>query len=229
MILLFEDVPTYLPNLVGIDETTFDAYSRYAQILAESSLGANRPLEPYTFSEILDINRNVGTTFPSYLPLGVIAFLKVRTGRVKDYARRGVPVGPWEELDSDSYDVDVDGAIIIAPSTGYDFGRGGGSCSYLPVQWTEAWIEYESGIDTTEDTVEVRALKQSIAAIVNYLIGSSGAAQGIKEYSSANQFTQKYNVPSAATGSTPGTTNSYGVPEMFFIPFKKYAPQGSVV
>jgi hypothetical protein len=203
----FSDYATN-PNLEG----AFSAYLPLAQQIAESQIGANRPLEISSFVEIYPISRYrsaaYGYCYLHHRPIVADSL----SGRIRSLDR-SVSLPEFVDLPSDALSVDRDGKVNVFWGSLSRYPYYGRSIEdFLVYCEYEVEITYESGLDFTADTPEVKELKSAIANLICYLDnpsykGIAGIQIPFREF--------KLDFNKSETGT---------IPAHFLIPFMKYRP-----
>lgn len=199
-ILTPADKPIYFPDIAPDSDTLMGAILR-AQALAESAIGANRPLELTSHTEVSYVANYscILSRFPIHeSPPPILA---ARCGGHKDGFGRVAPVSPFFPLVQSDFFLDAEsGRIDLWGTT-----RAGNITSIRAT--------YYSGFDFSQNTPDCRQIKAAVAAILNYQ--HCNVFQGLQQVSVEGEYKVAY-----STGVDPGI-----VPESLLIPFRKYRPR----
>ena len=240
MLLRYEDRNDFAPGLADLPQATFELLSAQAQDVAESSLGANRSLEVVEFRELISIRQSSGNFQLAYWPVISITLIRVRTGQQRTRTLRGTPAGEWRDLESDDYFLDIDGRVQFQASS-FSFGRWGYSgygayggsyrVSSRTTQFSTAEATYTSGFDPVDTTPEVNQLKRALGSLASVLFSTGSQAKGLRRKESKEDYVLEYFAPNATSqqATQSGLSNNFTVPELFMLPFRKYAPRGGIV
>lgn len=199
-ILTEADRAIYFPD-VTLSESALVGACYAAQALAESNMGANRPLELMQHTEVVSVaNYSCQLSrFPIHESQPPI--ISARCGGRRDGFGRVAPVSPFFPLKSSDYILDAEsGRIDLWGCTG-----GGGITSLR--------ITYTTGFDFSQDNSDVRAIKSALAALLCYQ--QSNTFSGLQSVSVEGEYKVAY-----TGGADPGI-----VPESLLIPFRKYKPR----
>ena len=219
-----------------------------AQRMAESTLGAGRPLALTEFKEILSVNKVMQTAQLSYWPIvnDPPPVVEVRQSTTLHYGR-SLGTSQWHRLQGAEpilnelgtptlddegnptftqaeYLIDEDGKLHLGRGfVGSGFGRS------TPYQTDEVRVTYTSGFDFSVDTYEVGQIKTAIATIMQ--------AQSSDQYKTNVLKVTIDKEASGSYGSSGGGGNRKNaidilskpgglglVESMMFL--KKYAPRG---
>lgn len=247
MSILTPDSPEIPPNLQCQDIERLIVAIATAQRMAESILGAGRPLELTEFKEILRVNKVMQTAQLSYWPIvnEPPLVVEVRQATTMIYGRSlgtsqwyrlkgGNPI--FDELGSPvlddagnptfteaEYRIDEDGKLHLGRgfiSSG--FGRS------TPYQTDEVRVTYTSGFDFSQNTYEINQIKTAIGSIM--------LAQSSEQYKTNLAKVRIDKEASAEYGNSgrAGSTKALGilsapaglglVESMIFL--KQYVPRG---
>lgn len=190
------DKSVYFPDITLTGNALVGAILR-AQMLAESNMGCDRPLEKQAYSEILRVHSNQ-TTWLTRLPIDLSQpiIIIARTGGYRDKFGRSVPKSAWFPL------VEADYAVLSSGEVNLDL-----SCS-------EIRATYTTGFDFNLDTPDVRRIKSAVAEVLNYQ--QSNSYQGLLEVSVEGEYKVRYGSSSGGAGT---------IPDLLLVPFRKYRPR----
>lgn len=237
MILTEADIPNYLPT-TELSGDAFRFEAQQAQLLAESSQGAHRPLEIAQFIEVTNMPVT-GNVLLSRLPV-----LDSPAIVVEVRAHQDAPFGlltttaEWVTQDSGSYTVDYSRGEIhleqfasTPPEVSYS-----GSPTTNPYRRRkrvlsnaiapQVRITYSTGFDfqAEPESAEVQEIKRAIAGIVWQREQTKGLRSGIKSY----QLEGFYKVDYDTLTGRADADSSYSLFDEYLRVLRKYAPRGFV-
>ncbi|MBE9178603.1 hypothetical protein IQ268_08530 [Oculatella sp. LEGE 06141] len=155
MILTPGDKALWFPE-VKLSGSALRAAIARSQMTAESSKGANRPLELQGHVEVKQLHITAQSCYLSRIPIAELPEPKIeaRCGGHKDGFGRLYPISAWQVVPVDGYDLDYGtGRLQLA---------GGLAIA------TEIRATYTAGFDFAEDTPQTRNIKAAVAAILVY-------------------------------------------------------------
>lgn len=217
MILTVAEFSSFVP---GAEVANPEAAILQAQAAVEGPMGANRPLEKQSFTEILRVSSvRLQSLYLSYGPidLTVTPTIQIRSGNIQTRYRRAIALSDWQTLAADDYQLDSTGKLSL---------NVGGSSSFIPA-WgqpasrmaTEVQATYTAGLDFTATTTEIKTLKYAFAQVVSYQ-QSQSYSSGIEEIQENDIYRIRYQSPNAGNPIGPGV-----IPPGLLAPFKKYQPR----
>lgn len=223
-LLTADELSTYAPGL-SVDNP--GAAIAQAQSAVEGPMGANRPLEKQSFTEILRLSSvRLQTVYLTYAPIdtSTIPTIRVRSGNTLNRYNRTLPLSDWTTLNADDYTLDVTGRLNLNITGRSYFGTGFNS-GYLTTQRVSIEIEatYTGGLDFTQSTAEINQLKYALGQIIAYQ-QSDFYKSGLQQIDIKNEIRLQYAV---ASGSGGGGAAVGQVPGSLLQLFKKYRPRGS--
>ncbi|EKU98116.1 hypothetical protein Lepto7375DRAFT_7377 [Leptolyngbya sp. PCC 7375] len=213
-ILTTQELATYAPTVANATEVDI----LIAQAAIESWLGF--PIEQQERIEILQLTTRSKTTQLSYYPITETPapVIEVRQGNERDRFDRQSVVTDWFTLEAGDYILDATGLLslnILNSAVSFGFNL---------IKATDLRATYTAGLDFTQDTPEIKALKAATGQILTYQ-ASDRFKSGITEIRVDNQFQKKWGSSSGSNGmSAAGQT-----PELFFRPFQKYKPRSGIL
>lgn len=212
-ILTVGELATYAPGVSG--GTEVDILN--AQTAIEAWLGF--PIEQAERIEILQLTARSKTTQLSYHPIASSPdpVIEARQGNDRDRLDRQSVVTDWFTLQAGDYILDSTGLIslnILNSSVSFGF-----NLSYS----TDLRATYTAGLDFTQDTPEIKALKAATGQIISYQT-SEQFKTGAQEVEIKNQYRRKWASGNGNNGGTAGQT-----PDAFFVPFQKYKPRSAIL
>ena len=220
-ILTPADLLTYAPSVPAA--LALGAISQ-AQATAEGPAGANRPLEKQVFTEILRVSSvRLQSLYLTRLPIDFEAAItiQVRTGNVLQSYGRPMPLGNWQTLTSDQYNLDPTGQLSLNIGTSNFYGAygfyGGRSQSRIS---TEVQATYTTGLDFSGSSAEVVALKYALGQVIEFQ-NSAAFKTGVTEIDLFRRTKVKFQLP-----ETIGNSSSRTPADLLF-PFKKYQPRST--
>ncbi|NEQ52173.1 MAG: hypothetical protein F6K11_18870 [Leptolyngbya sp. SIO3F4] len=202
------DLYTYVSNADADEASIF-----LAQSTIEAWLGF--PIEKAERIEILQLTTRSKTAQLSYVPIASspIPVLEVRQGNERDRLDRQSVVTDWVTLQSGDYVLDPTGLISLnTRNSTVSFGL-------TPNHSTELRATYTAGLDFSQDTAEINALKAAAGRIITYQC-SSNFNTGVIEVEIKNQSRKRW-----ASNSLNQAESTNGVPNSFFSAFQKYKPR----
>lgn len=131
-----------------------------AQRLAESNIGAGRPLELTEFTEMVPVSRVMQSSQLSYWPIAEIPvpIISVRQSRTTIYGR-SLGTSQWIDVDPENYILDPDGRVHFQLEWS-GWGRIG------PSGFDEVRARYTSGFDFSLNNYEINQIKGAVADII---------------------------------------------------------------
>lgn len=214
-ILTTNELPTYAPGI----RRGNDADILIAQVAIEAWLGFS--IEQQERVEILSLTDRSKTAQLSYHPIATTPapVIEVRQGNERDRLDRQSAVTDWATLQAGDYVLDATGLLSLnTVSSAISFG-------FRVAASTEARATYTAGINFTQNTAEVNALKAAIGQIITYQKTSLQFATGIKKVRIQDQVEKEYfGGGSGDNALTPGQT-----PETLFRAFQKYKPRSAIL
>lgn len=155
-ILIADDFPGGSLTAEQIDRLIISA-----QRLAESTLGAGRPLEITEFVDLLPVNKVMQTAQLKYWPVltSPAPIIEVRQSSTLTYGRSH-GTSQWTQIDADEYILDESGKIHL--KIGYS--NTGFNRSTL-LQSDEVRATYSSGLDFSVPSYEVDQVKSAVLAV----------------------------------------------------------------
>lgn len=172
MAILESDDPLIPPSLASLGEPQLTNAIAQAQRMAESTMGAGRPLELTAFTEILPVSKVMQSAQLAYWPIASdpVPVIEIRQATTTVYGR-AQGVSDWHTLSADEYILDADGKLNLQRGlTGSGFNR-----SAL-FNADEVRAMYTSGFDFSVSSYEVDQIKGAIASIM--------VAQATEQYQS---------------------------------------------
>lgn len=196
-ILSEADKPIYFPDVTLTGDALMGAI-RSAQAIAESNIGASRPLELQQYTEVRTINS--ARALLTRLPIDPTAtlILSARSGGYRDVLGRSIPKSAWFPFQISDFKIDFDIGEIFT----------------LAPQITEIRATYTTGFDFTLDTPDVKRIKSAVAEVLNYQ--QSNSYQGLLEVSVEGEYKVRYGSSSGGAGT---------IPDLLLVPFRKYRPR----
>lgn len=220
MIFSLDDLLLFAPS-VSLPEDAVTGAIYFVQSIIEGDRGADRPLEITRHREKLRVNlkfQNFRLTYVSInTPLvnSPAPIIKARLGNITDGFNRAIAPDSWQTLSSNDYTIDVDGQIYlstaISRSWGY-WGYHGYSREPYPV-FSEADVEYSSGIDFSQDTRQTREIKAAFGRILDWVV-NTGSFKGVSSVE----------LPFEEAKINYGTGQLGTIPDDLLMVFKKYRP-----
>ncbi|ESA39095.1 hypothetical protein N836_28890 [Leptolyngbya sp. Heron Island J] len=215
-LLTVEELETYAPEVTGA--TSIDIL--VAQTAIEAWLGFS--IEQTQRIEILQLTVRSKTTQLSYHPIAdtPAPVIEVRQGNERDRLDRQSVVTDWLTLQAGDYVLDATGLISLNTlNSSVSFG-------FNLISATDLRATYTAGLDFTQDTPEINALKAATGQIIAYQ-ASDHFKSGVIELDIKNQFRQKWASGSGSGGS--GMSGAGRTPETLFRPFQKYKPRSGIL
>lgn len=213
-ILTSSDISIYAPS-VTLEGDALTGVITQAQALAESSLGANRPLELTEFTEVKRVNRSLQTVYLSYFPVAAspVPLLSVRFGNVRSRFGRPVGISDWHELSADDYELDPTGQLNLSQSSAF-WARAVSTGSVS----TEIKATYIAGFDFTVDSYEVRQIKSVVGSVIAFQ-QSEGSGQGLKSFDYDGEYKKSF---------FGNSDYMYSAPPGLLSQLHKYRPKGVI-
>ena len=195
-ILTASDRDTYFPD-VSLEGRSLTGLLRRAQMLAESSQGANRPLELQSYTEVIRLNLEVQQCQLSRSPIAETPTptIEIRSTNTKDQWGRSHGVSSWYPLSAQDYVLDSNGELHLTWVQGW--------------RATEVKATYTTGFDFDEESFEIEEIKSVVGAIASFLDHPIG--KGIARDESAGVIFQQLELGK--------------VPESYLLPLRKYRPR----
>lgn len=187
-----------------------------AQAAIEAWLGYS--LESQERQEILKLTKKSKTAQLSYIPVASTPtpIFEIREGNTRDRFDRDISLTEWDTLQSDDYVLDSTGLISLNTiNTALAFGHSCGQPSYLRATYT-------SGLEFTQDTDEINALKAATGQVISYQMTPSFTG-GVREIQVNEQYRKRYS-DGGSSSLPPGQT-----PEALFRAFQKYKPRSAIL
>lgn len=186
MIFTVDDLCFFAPSMMSLPEDTVTGAIYLVQSIIEGSKGADRPLEITRYREKLQVNlkfQNFRLTYVSInTPLinSPAPIFKARLGNISDKFNRAVSLDSWRTLNPDDYTIDIDGQIHLFTATARSWGYGGyhGYRREPYPEFSEADVEYSSGIDFSQDTRQTREIKAAFGRILDWVV-NTGSFKGV--------------------------------------------------
>nr|QNL31619.1 MAG: hypothetical protein [Bacteriophage sp.] len=220
MIFTVDDLLLFAPS-VSLPEDAVTGAIYFVQSIIEGDRGADRPLEITRHREKLRVNlkfQNFRLTYVSIntpLVSNPAPIIKARLGNITDGFNRAIAPDSWQTLGSDDYIIDVDGQIhlstAISRSWGY-WGYHGYNREPYP-EFSEADVEYSSGIDFSQDTRQTREIKAAFGRILDWVC-NTGSFKGVSSVE----------LPFEEVKINYGTGQLGTIPDDLLMVFKKYRP-----
>lgn len=220
MIFSLDDLLLFAPS-VSLPEDAVTGAIYFVQSIIEGDRGADRPLEISRHREKLRVNlkfQNFRLTYVSInTPLvnSPAPIIKARLGNITDGFNRAIAPDSWQTLSSNDYTIDVDGQIYlstaISRSWGY-WGYHGYNREPYPA-FSEADVEYSSGIDFSQDTRQTREVKAAFGRILDWVV-NTGSFKGVSSVE----------LPFEEAKINYGTGQLGTIPDDLLMVFKKYRP-----
>lgn len=220
MIFSLDDLLLFAPS-VSLPEDAVTGAIYFVQSIIEGDRGADRPLEITRHREKLRVNlkfQNFRLTYVSInTPLvnSPAPIIKARLGNITDGFNRAIAPDSWQTLSSNDYTIDVDGQIYlstaISRSWGY-WGYHGYNREPYPA-FSEADVEYSSGIDFSQDTRQTREVKAAFGRILDWVV-NTGSFKGVSSVE----------LPFEEAKINYGTGQLGTIPDDLLMVFKKYRP-----
>lgn len=220
MIFSLDDLLLFAPS-VSLPEDAVTGAIYFVQSIIEGDRGADRPLEITRHREKLRVNlkfQNFRLTYVSInTPLvnSPAPIIKARLGNITDGFNRAIAPDSWQTLSSNDYTIDVDGQIYlstaISRSWGY-WGYHGYSREPYPA-FSEADVEYSSGIDFSQDIRQTREIKAAFGRILDWVV-NTGSFKGVSSVE----------LPFEEAKINYGTGQLGTIPDDLLMVFKKYRP-----
>ena len=213
-ILTTQELTTYAPTVAGGTEVNI----LIAQAAIEAWLGF--PIEQAERVEILPLTARSKTTQLSYHPIAdtPVPVIEIRQGNERDRLDRQSGVTDWVTLQSGDYVLDATGLLSLnIVNSAVSFG-------VTSINATDLRATYTAGLDFTQDTPEIKALKAATGQIITYQ-DSDHFKTGVTELRVDKQFQKKW----ATNSSSNGVSAAGQVPELFFRPFQKYKPRSGIL
>ena len=220
MIFSLDDLLLFAPS-VSLPEDAVTGAIYFVQSIIEGDRGADRPLEISRHREKLRVNlkfQNFRLTYVSInTPLvnSPAPIIKARLGNITDGFNRAIAPDSWQTLSSNDYTIDVDGQIhlstAISRSWGY-WGYHGYNREPYPA-FSEADVEYSSGIDFSQDTRQTREVKAAFGRILDWVV-NTGSFKGVSSVE----------LPFEEAKINYGTGQLGTIPDDLLMVFKKYRP-----
>lgn len=206
-----DDLCTYAPS-ADVDDSSII----FAQATIEAWLGY--PLEQAERVEILKLTTRSKTAQLSYWPIASTPtpVIEVRQGNERDRLDRQSVVTDWFTLATSDYILDDTGKLslnILNSAVTFGF-----NLNYS----TEVRATYTAGVDFSQDTAEVNALKAATGAVITYQT-SPNFSTGVSEIDIDNHIRKKY------SGSGSSALPAGQTPEILFRAFQKYKPRSMVL
>lgn len=202
---------TYAPNADANEASIL-----VAQVSIEAWLGF--PIEQAERVEILQLTDRSKTTQLSYHPIAdtPAPVIEVRQGNERDRLDRQSVVTDWFTLQAGDYILDDTGQISLnVLNSAVSFG-------FNLINSTELRATYTAGLDFTQDTAEINALKAATGQIITYQ-ASPVFSSGLIEKRIDNHITKKY-ASSGTSALAAGQT-----PDALFRAFQKYKPRSMIL
>ena len=210
MILSISDFPN------AEDYDAIESSIRVAEILAQGIDGANRQLELKEYTEIFELQSTSFTL--AFYPL--VSVLKIYyRGMTPTYYDLTYASAEWVEMAPDKYTVDTDtGEVILqsfAPVSSIRPPRMRGAKPQIK-------IKYSAGIDFTDSSAEVGAIKSALIELTNQLLLPS-ISQGVKsfEIDDEGHKTTYFGANESSITATSGKNKINSLLDFF----KKYQPR----
>lgn len=220
-ILTASDKATFFPSVTLTEDALTGLLTR-AQVLAESDLGANRPLEQETTVELVRISKQFQSGQLARFPVlaSPAPVVDVRVGQTKTPFGRAIPQTSWARLPNTSYSIDYeDGRInlFVASSFGFSVGL------YYA---TEARVEYTSGFDFATNTAEIRSIKAVVGQLATYLWVAEGGAAPSSGTGPITRIDVDGEYSLSFGNGIYNNSDSRQAMSNILLPLKKYAPRG---
>ena len=216
-LLTVEELETYAPEVAGA--TSIDIL--VAQTAIEAWLGF--PIEQTQRIEILQLTARSKTTQLSYHPIAdtPAPVIEVRQGNERDRLDRQSVMTDWFTLQAGDYILDATGLISLNTlNSSVSFG-------FNLISATDLRATYTAGLDFTQDTPEIKALKAATGQIITYQ-ASDHFKSGVIELDIKNQFRQKWTFGGGGSGGS-GMTGAGQTPGALFRPFQKYKSRNAIL
>lgn len=209
-ILTEAEMPIYAPS-VTLTGVALDAQIAFIQGMMESPMGADRPLEIQSITEVRRVNWKTQTVHPRFFPIAdpESMTVEVRTANRLNGYHRASGAGDWDLLNSDQWNLNENGRIDLSGDILAFFSSNCGQETRV----NEARLTYSSGFDFSEPSPDVNFIKAIAGQILSYQM--SPAYSGIKR----QRVDQEYEIE-WQSGNVAG-----GLPLSLFVPLKKYIPR----
>ena len=220
MIFSLDDLLLFAPS-VSLPEDAVTGAIYFVQSIIEGDRGAGRPLEISRHREKLRVNLKFQNFRLSYVSINTplvnspAPIIKARLGNITDGFNRAIAPDNWQALGINDYTIDVDGQIYlstaISRSWGY-WGYHGYNREPYPA-FSEADVEYSSGIDFSQDTRQTREIKAAFGRILDWVC-NTGSFKGVSSVE----------LPFEEAKINYGTGQLGTIPDDLLMVFKKYRP-----
>lgn len=200
MILTESDRCEYFPS-VNLEGDILNGAIRRAQTIAESNLGAGRPLESQQYTEILSVNSTFNSCQLSYYPVSTSSLLlfEIRYSSTVDGFGRVSNQSQWVVLTQSQYQIDYEtGRLQLF------------SYSLSSRSKTEVRATYTSGFNFNSDSYQIREIKTCVGAILGYLESMPGK-----------------NVTFLKPAGIAFNSEFGQIPDYLLTPLRKYRPRGN--
>jgi hypothetical protein len=203
MIFSIDDLSIFAPS-VSLSEDAVTGAIYFVQSIIEGDRGADRPLEITRHRERLRVNLKFQNFRLTYVSINIT-----------DGFNRAIAPDSWRTLGSNDYIIDIDGQIHLSTAIGRSWGYGGyrGYSREPYPEFSEADVEYSSGIDFTQDTRQTREIKAAFGRVLDWVC-NTGSFKGVSSVE----------LPFEEVKINYGTGQLGTIPDDLLMIFKKYRP-----
>ena len=226
-----DDIALYTPS-VSLSGDALNGAILQAQALAESHLGANRPLEEGSHREVITLS-SAGRCFLSRLPIKADSVsIEVRGGDTFVYGLE-FTAQEWRAIDTTDYEVDyISGELWVRSfvAAGIYGNYRNTTSPYRPSRPTrkanlpQVRVTYSTGIESSAVDSTTIALKASLCNLV--ALRESGAfSQGYKSFELMNFYNAEFGMTDGLTTTNGATGEPMSLMDEYLAIFRKYRPR----
>jgi len=220
MIFSVDDLSIFAPS-VSLPEDAVTGAIYFVQGIVEGNRGSDRPLEITRHREKLRVNLKFQNFKLTYVNINTpiinspAPIIKARLGNITDGFNRAIAPDNWQTLGSNDYIIDIDGQIHLSTAIGRSWGYGGyhGYSREPYPEFSEADVEYSSGIDFSQDTRQTREIKAAFGRVLDWVC-NTGSFKGVSSVE----------LPFEEARINYGTGQLGTIPDDLLMVFKKYRP-----